>query len=162
MLFLVGMPASGKSTLARQLAQKWNWGSLDLDEEIEKKYLRTIPEIFAEEGESQFRKIEADVLRQIPIESQKILATGGGTPCFHQNMEYMLSVGKVIFLDVPLNTILERILNQPTQRPLFAGKSKEEVKIFLEKLYAERLPFYQKAHLRISHADELLLNSKIF
>lgn len=155
MFFLIGMPASGKSTLARKVANKLNWQAVDLDQEIEKKSQKSISQIFAKEGEPFFRKIEAEALRKIPIEPEKIVATGGGTPCFHQNLDYMLERGKVIFLNVPLSVILERILAQKLQRPMFVRKTDAEIQDFLERLYQERLPFYEKAHFRITECSEI-------
>lgn len=155
MFFLVGMPASGKSTLVRKVENQWKWQAIDLDQEIEKIAQKSISQIFENEGEALFRKIEAGALRKIAIEPQKIVATGGGTPCFHQNMEYMLAVGKVVFLDVPLSLIGERILSQKSQRPMFAQKTDAEIQDFLEKLYQERLSFYEKAHFRIKEWSEI-------
>ncbi|WP_448530144.1 shikimate kinase [Raineya sp.] len=155
MFFLIGMPASGKSTLAHKVESKWKWQAIDLDQEIEKIAQKSISQIFAKEGEPFFRKIEAEALRKIPIEPPKIVATGGGTPCFHQNLDYMLGAGKVIFLDVPLSLIGERILSQKSQRPMFAQKTDAEIQDFLEKLYQERLPFYEKAHFRIKEWNEI-------
>ncbi len=155
MFFLIGMPASGKSTLARKVKSQYKWQAIDLDEEIEKILQKPILQIFAKEGEPFFRKIEAETLRKIPIRSQKIIATGGGTPCFHQNLDYMLGVGKVVFLDVPLSVLLERILSQKQQRPMFAQKTASQIQDFLEKLYQERLPFYKKAHFRITECNEI-------
>lgn len=155
MLFLVGMPASGKSTLGKQIAQKWNAKFVDLDEEIVAFSQKAISEIFSQKGEEHFRKIEAEVLRKVSVEPCKVIATGGGTPCFYQNIDYMLSVGKVVFLDTPLSVISERVLQTPSQRPMFAGKNTNEILVFLCKLYQERLPFYERAHFRIHGLQEL-------
>jgi shikimate kinase len=155
MLFLVGMPASGKSTLAHKISSLFQWQSVDLDQEIQKMLQKSIPQIFESEGEIFFREIEAEVLRKIPIEPQKVVATGGGTPCFHQNMDYMLSVGKVVFLDTPLSVIVERILSQKAQRPMFAQKTNAEIEHFVRRLYQERLPFYEKVHFRTKEWSDI-------
>ncbi|PKQ66559.1 shikimate kinase [Raineya orbicola] len=155
MLFLIGMPASGKSTLAHKVSNLFQWQSADLDQEIQKLLQKSIPKIFESEGEIFFREIEAKVLRKIPVEPQKIVATGGGTPCFHQNIDYMLSAGKVVFWDTPLPVIVERILRHKAQRPMFAQKTNAEIEHFVQKLYQERLPFYTKAHFRAKEWSDI-------
>jgi shikimate kinase len=148
-VFLVGMPASGKSTLAKKIAEIYNFTVVDLDNLIEKKYQKTIPQIFAEEGEFLFRKLESQSLKELIFNKNMVISTGGGTPCFYDNMEFIIEKGIAIFLDTPLSTIIDRICQNISQRPIFQGKTQEAVQKQLEELYKQRKPFYQKAHYQI-------------
>ena len=103
-IFIVGMPGSGKSTMARYLCSQTNFKYLDLDEEIEKKTQMTVKEIFENKDENYFRSLETDLLEEIiQKENSFILATGGGTPCFNNNMEIMNKNGSTIFLNISID-----------------------------------------------------------
>ena len=136
---------SGKSTLGKRLSAALGCDFFDLDGIIEKEEGLAIPEIFAQKGESYFRKIEARQLRDTQLLSRAVIATGGGTPCFSQNMEWMNGEGVTLFLDVPAAVILNRLKEEKTQRPLLAGKSDEELEPYINKLLLERIPFYGTA-----------------
>ena len=152
-IFLIGMPGAGKSTLGKDLADKLMMPFFDLDKEIEKREKRSVQDIFQDEGESYFRLVEAAMLRELnTIHHSFILATGGGTPCFHQSLPFMLEAGKVLFLDLSIETLFKRVKSSK-DRPLLALQSDEEIKHRLETLRAERLSFYQQAHESISEND---------
>jgi len=154
-LFLVGMPASGKSTLAQKIAIGYPFEIVDLDKYIEKTNTKTIQNIFLESGEEEFRKLEAKALRELGYTQKNlVVATGGGTPCFHGNMDFILQTGTVVFLDTPLEIILQRIQENQTERPMFQGKSPETIHTQLRTLYEYRKPFYQKAHYHILNEDD--------
>jgi shikimate kinase len=149
-IFLVGMPGAGKSTLGKQLGEKLMLPFLDLDKEIQKKEQRTVPDIFREDGEEYFRKTESEILHDISTKQHSfVLATGGGTPCFYNSMEFMKTQGTVIFMDVDVETIFPRVKNS-SDRPLLALESEEELKQRLAALRAKRLSHYEKAHLIFS------------
>lgn len=151
-IFLIGMPASGKSTMGKRLAKEYNLPFIDLDEEIVNDEGRAIPEIFEVEGEGYFREVESYLLKELARRSEYILSTGGGTPCFHDNLEFMLGTGIVFFIDTDKKRITERLIKQKG-RPLIDNSSdlKKEVEI----LYEKRLGFYQHAHYRIERYDQL-------
>ncbi|MFN3315349.1 MAG: shikimate kinase, partial [Raineya sp.] len=134
-IFLVGMPAVGKSTLGKKIAQKYSLQFIDLDKYIENAQKKSIPEIFETSGEAFFRKLEAENLAEVVQIKNAIVATGGGTPCFYDNMSLMLQVGKVVFLDFSLELIIERISQNNLARPMFAGKSKKEISEKIKNLY---------------------------
>jgi len=135
----------GKSTLGRKLASELNLTFIDLDSFLEEKYFKTIPQIFAEEGEDAFRKKERKVLEEVCGFDDVILATGGGAPCFFDNMDLMNSAGFCVFLDVEISSLVNRLIHAKTERPLIKGKSPEELHEFIEGLLAKRRPFYEKA-----------------
>jgi shikimate kinase len=148
-LYLIGMPGSGKTTLGQQLARHYGFRFLDLDAEIERRAGRSIPTIFKEEGEAEFRRQEAEVLRAVAARPEPaVVATGGGTPCFHDNMTVLNQSGLTFWLDVPVPVLAAR-LRAPEQasRPLLATASGEIEQWLVETLTA-RTRFYEQARLR--------------
>jgi shikimate kinase len=136
---------SGKSTLGRLLAKKLNLAFIDLDTFLEEKYFRTIPHIFAEEGEAGFRLKEQIVLKEVSAFDNVIVATGGGAPCFFDNMEVMNNSGFCIFLDVDTDSLVNRLIHAKTERPIIKGKSPDELHQFIDGMMLKRRPFYEKA-----------------
>lgn len=147
-IFLVGLPGSGKTTLGMELANNLNIQFYDLDQEIEKAEKQTIRSIFAEKGEAHFRQLEFDHLRKI-IENADdfVLATGGGTPCFFDNMELMNKSGNTIFLNTPILTIKHR-LQQDSVRPLMQTNT-------LEELHEKRKEWYEQAQYKVETLEEV-------
>lgn len=144
------MPGAGKSTLGQALAKLFSIPFIDLDHEISKVAGLSIPEIFASQGEVHFRQLEADVLRK-QTEASFVMATGGGTPCFHENMMYMNSTGIVVFLDVPSDVIVKRLMDAGNSgRPLLAVQDEDELRNRIYKLLIDRLPYYHAAPIQIS------------
>lgn len=142
---MIGFMGCGKSTMGRSLASMLNLTFIDLDTYIEGKYFKTVPQIFAEEGETEFRKKEHKALEEVALFDDVIVATGGGAPCFFDNMELMNRAGYCVFLDVEINTLVNRLIHSKTERPLIKGKSPEELKSFISELMLKRRPFYEKA-----------------
>lgn len=110
-IFMLGMPSSGKSTLGRQLAKELNYDFIDLDKKIEISEGKKINEIFNLEGEDYFRKLETDQLKKIEPDTKLVVATGGGTPCFNNNMAIIKGGGISVFLDVKPYKLEERMRN---------------------------------------------------
>ena len=152
-IFLVGMPGSGKTTLAQQLKAQLKLPAFDLDQIIETKEGFSIKQIFETKGEDAFRKTETTELQKIIHQyPQFILATGGGTPCFHQNMELMMQSGLVIYLDVPVNMLGKRLEYQ-SDRPLLQNLTHEALQEKLHQIYQQRNSIYRKAHLHVQGVD---------
>ena len=151
-IFLVGLPGSGKSTVGKSLASLIKRPFVDLDQEIEKEDQRPVHEIFQARGENYFRQIESDILKRWCEKSDSfVMATGGGAPCFHENMSLMNQTGTTIFLDVAASEISARMARSNLQeRPLLAGLSRDQMKDKIEFLRTHRLPFYKQASLTIS------------
>lgn len=149
-IFLIGMMGSGKSYWSRVLAKKLKTGGYDLDFLIESHEEKSISEIFAEDGEAYFRKSEGKILRWFGEKKTFVLATGGGTPCFDDNMDWMNKQGITIWIDEPVSTLVERLLPEKEHRPLIRSLSEPELAQFLTDKLNEREPFYSKAKHRLS------------
>lgn len=148
-IFLIGMPGAGKSTLGRSLANVMNIPFVDLDRQIELAEGMSVADLFGQFGEAHFRLLEARELKKvIELPHPLILATGGGAPCFHDNMELLMNNGFTIFLDPPLEILSQR-LSKSTNRPLLRSDEKITLEEKLEQMMERRLPFYSRANLRI-------------
>ncbi len=148
--FLVGLMGSGKTYWAQRLSALLQTDWIDLDQQIEKASEMTIREIFATEGESYFRAKERDTLRQLASVDKLVVACGGGTPCFHNNMDWMNGNGTTIWLQPDLDELVTRLKRGKHKRPLIAHLEDGELKTFVTEKLKEREPFYSKAkyHLR--------------
>lgn len=150
-IYLIGMPGSGKSTIGRQLADVLEYTFHDLDIEIETQAGKDINRIFSEDGEDGFREIEAQCLKRLTeAQGSKVIATGGGTPCFYQNMDYMNTNGTTIFLNVPLEIVVKRLLEQGTdERPLLKNKTATDLLGQLYDHFQLRKSHYMKAFIHL-------------
>lgn len=150
-IFLVGLLGSGKTTLGKQLAEELDLTFTDLDWEIEKRESKSVREIFAQQGEDHFRKIEAELLREW-AGSQKdfVMGTGGGAPCFYNGMDIINEAGLSIFLDVSVQVLSSR-LAAATDRPLLDSAGDTERIKKLESMREARLPVYKKAHIILAN-----------
>lgn len=146
-IFLLGFMGCGKSFSGRRLAEKFNLSFVDLDHYIEAKEGRSIRKIFEEEGESYFRKIEKECLHEMKNKEMTVISTGGGTPCFFDNMRWMNENGITVFLETPPEILAERLISEMENRPLLQGLSKKELIDFIEKKLEMRNPFYFKTQL---------------
>lgn len=149
-LFILGYMACGKTTFGRALARATGREFIDLDFYIEQRFHKSIPEIFAERGENEFRRMESAMLREVGEFENVIIACGGGTPCFNDNMDYMLGQGTTLFLEASEERIISRLLINSSRRPLMAGKKPDEIRQAVRDGLAERMPFYTRAHIRFS------------
>lgn len=149
-LFLIGMMGTGKTYWCKKLAKKLKVGGYDLDFLIESNEERSIAEIFAESGEAYFRRTESKMLHWFKEKKAFVLATGGGTPCYHENMQWMNEQGITIWIDEPVDTLLQRLKPEKEHRPLIKDLSDEELKQFLTEKLVQRYPFYHQAayHLK--------------
>lgn len=141
--------------MGRALSASLNLMFIDLDTFLEERYFKSIPQIFAEEGEESFRRKERKVLEEVAAFDNVIVATGGGAPCFFDNMELMNNSGFCIFLDVEIDSLVTRLLRAKTERPLIKGKSPDELRLFIEGMMQKRRPFYEKARYILKGKDIL-------
>ena len=144
-LFLIGIMGTGKSFWCKKLSKKLKVGGYDLDFLIESHEEKSIAEIFAEDGEDYFRQSEGKVLRWFGEKKTFVLATGGGTPCFQDNMEWMNRQGITVWIDEPVTVLAERLKPGKEHRPLIKHLSDNELEQFLTNKLAERSSFYQQA-----------------
>lgn len=153
-IFLIGYMGAGKTTLGRALAKELKIEFIDLDNYIEERLCKSISQIFAEKGEEGFREIERRMLHEAGEFENVVISTGGGTPCFFDNIEYMNRQGATVFLDVPVERLFIRLSIARKKRPLIMGKSDEELRCFIAEQLAKRLPHYSKAKQKFT-ADRL-------
>ncbi len=152
-IYLIGYMGSGKSTLGRRLAEHAGLQFVDMDHYIEQRNCKTIPKIFAEEGETEFRNKERKALEEVSAFSDVVIATGGGAPCFFDNIDFMNRTGKTIFLNIDPDILAARLMQSKTERPLIKGKSKEELVQFIDETLKIRNRFYSRAHFQITQPD---------
>ncbi len=149
LFFLIGFMGSGKSHWGKLWATEYKLGFIDMDEEIEIRERKSVSEIFDSKGEEYFRSVEADLLRTYVELGSSIIACGGGTPCFHNNMKWMNEHGLTIYLSAKPQEILRRLMKaqQQNQRPLISKLNQAELLFFIEKKMKEREPFYNQANI---------------
>ena len=144
-LYLIGMMGSGKSTVGRILAESLDYQFFDSDQLIEEVSKRSIAEIFAQEGEESFRTVETQVLAQLAPYVRLVISTGGGAVLKSENWSYFHH-GVVIWFDVPPETLLARVSQDPTPRPLLQQADPLQT---LKTISQERQRYYAQADIRI-------------
>jgi shikimate kinase len=147
-IFLVGFMGCGKTTLGKKVAQKTGYSFIDLDELITQQIGMSITQYFDTFGETAFRKIERETLHSLTEVNDVIIATGGGTPCHLDNMDWMNKEGKTIYLKLSPKALLSRLSQTEIEtRPLLKGKSNAELLEFITSKLEERSPFYSQAKI---------------
>lgn len=149
---------AGKSYWGKQLADHWQLPYYDLDEVIVEAEEMAIADIFANKGEDYFREKESRLLRELSEQDNFLIACGGGTPCFQENMDFMNEHGTTIWINPSLEAMVERLQRKKYKRPLIADLEGEDLIGFVEKKMAERLPFYQQSRHIIS-SDNISLDT---
>ncbi len=138
----------GKSTLGRALGKASGLEFIDLDHYIENRFHATVSELFADRGEEGFRRAERRMLDEVSRFTDVIVACGGGTPCFFDNMEMMNERGVTVWLNTPVERLYERLQRNRSKRPILADKSDEELMAFITGALKQREPYYSKAQAR--------------
>ncbi len=152
LLFICGFMSAGKTTHGKKLARNIGYHFIDLDQYTEKKFDKTIAELFAEVGEDEFRHIETDSLQECIQDNQKtVIALGGGTPCFNNNIELLKKSGQIIYLQVDAETLLKRVLGVKTNRPLLANQDESDMLLYIKELLQKRASYYEQADLTVYH-----------
>ncbi len=156
-IFLIGYMGSGKTTLGRALAAALGRDFIDLDFYITQRFRMSIPQLFAQRGEAEFRRMESAMLREAGEFSDVVIACGGGTPCHSGNIDYMNSRGLTLWLQAERERLLTRLERGAHKRPLIAGKTRDEIAAHLDLTLPQRVPHYSRATLTI---DSTHLESK--
>lgn len=146
-IFLIGFMGSGKTTLGRKLAARMNYEFIDLDHVLEKQVELSIAEYFQFFGEDSFRKKESEVLKKTIYPENAIISTGGGLPCYFDNMDWMKANGKTVYLKLSPKTLADRLETGKEERPLLQDKHGNDLVAFIETKLAEREPFYTQANI---------------
>ncbi len=148
-IFLIGFMGSGKSTAGRKLASQLNWSFIDLDEKIQKMEGMKIPDIFSLKGEPYFRKLETQALDELKLETNAVISTGGGTPCFGDNMDFMLSSGLTVYIRMTPVSLKKRLEGSAEGRPLLKEIDRKDLQKYITAKLAEREKWYSRAEIII-------------
>lgn len=148
-IYLVGMMSVGKTSLGKQLASQLHYSFIDLDKQIEKKHGKSIAELFEQEGEDYFRKAERQALLETSARDHIVIATGGGTPCFYNNMDWMNLSGKTVYLKATIAFLCSRLGTNYHKRPLLANIPPDELPHFLTQLLTSRESYYKMAKVSV-------------
>lgn len=141
---------SGKTHWGRLLSQKLGFPFFDLDGQVEEHTGKTIAEIFAAEGEENFRLMEKDALHIITESHENfVMACGGGSPCYFNNIEYMHQTGTTVWINTPLEVLFERLVKEKDKRPLIKDLSDDQLERFIRKKFADRKIYYEQANVKM-------------
>lgn len=157
-IFLIGYMGAGKTTLGKALARRMNLSYIDTDHFIENRYRKKVGEIFAAEGEERFRNLEHRVLLEIAEYEDVVVSTGGGLPCFNDNMAAMNRAGTTVFLDVPVEELAARLEISKNVRPILKDRTGDELAAFIKENLDKRRLFYEQAEIQFN--AELMYTNK--
>lgn len=152
-IFLIGYMGSGKSTIGRKLSTKLNLELIDLDDYIETEYKISIPSLFEKYDEPTFRKIESDMLAKVCKMDNVVISTGGGSPCYNQNIDLILKSGLCIYVKMSVNSLFNRLINAKRIRPLISKFKGDELMDFITVQLEQRSVYYEQAHLVLKGED---------
>ena len=154
-IFLIGFMGSGKTYWGRRLGEKLKLPFFDLDEQIESHESKPISQIFAEEGEEYFRLLEKDTLHIITeSHASFIMATGGGTPCYFNNIDFMNKAGTAVWINTPVDLLFERLIKDKAHRPLIKNLNDAQLKGFIIKKFSDRKIYYEQADMVIEEDEK--------
>lgn len=152
-IYIIGFMGSGKTTAGKKLAALLGWSFIDLDRKIEEQTGYTIPELFSKHGEEYFREAESEALKSLDNEKKTVISTGGGTPCWGNNMEHMLSTGLTIYLKLTPAQLKSRLSESTGERPLIKNLDSDSILGFIEEKLAYREKWYNKADITLVGFD---------
>ncbi len=153
-IILIGFMGSGKSVLGKKIANRLEIPFIDSDNEIEEYFGKSVGEIFADHGEAFFRSLEREYIDALDLRDDFVLATGGGMPCFHSNMERLNEIGTTFYLERSPKELTNRLINAKSPRPLIKSLDKEELLTYIEDKLSERDEFYKKATVILSREEQ--------
>lgn len=159
-IFIIGYMGSGKTTVGKRLAKSLSLTFIDLDAYIQNKFRKTISELFAEKGEEEFRKIESHALHEVAEFEDVVISTGGGAPCYFDNMALMNHAGTTIYIKAHAEELAARLQASKTVRPLITGKPLEELIPFITEHLAQRECYYNSAQI-VYHTDCMITKKDI-
>lgn len=164
-IFFIGFMGSGKTHWGKQVSEKLRIPFFDLDEQIISHEGKSITEIFAENGEEYFRLLEKDILHIISESHENfVMACGGGTPCYYNNIDYMNRLGTSIWINTPIDTIFQRLAKEKETRPLIKNLTTSQLRGYIIKKYSDRKIYYEQADIVVDEEPVKLekLVEKIF
>lgn len=146
-IYLIGLPASGKTTIGRWLAERLGWQFYDIDEAIISKSGMSVFRFFEEKGEEEFRILETELLRETKFLNNTVISCGGGTVAHSNNMDWVSNQGLTVYLNPDISELSLRISGNPSQRPMFKGLHGDEITEKLSILFEERAKFYHQSKI---------------
>ncbi len=149
-MYFIGFMGSGKSTLGKRIATKLNLNFIDLDAQIEEQEKASIAQLFEKYGEAEFRKIEQKHLHETKHLTNIVIATGGGTPCFFDNLDWMNANGLTCYLYLPPKTLAQRLQTNKENRPLISKINEDKLEEFIATKLEERANFYRNAKIQMN------------
>ena len=152
-IFLIGFMGCGKSSLGRKLATFLNYEFVDLDRLIEKEVNMSIAQYFSDVGEDKFREVEKNILQQTNFRENIVIATGGGAPCYFDNVDWMNGQGKTVYLSMEPKALANRLINSKSERPLIKGLNYDELVNFISLKLGTRETFYSRAQYVVNGLD---------
>jgi shikimate kinase len=152
-IYIIGFMGSGKTTAGKKLASLLGWAFIDLDKKIEEHTGKTIPEIFSQDGECCFRELEQQLLRTLKSVKNTVISTGGGTPCYSDNMDFMLENGLTLYLKLTPGQLKSRLSGSKGERPLIKDFNQEQLKSFIEEKLEDRERWYKKSEITVNGID---------
>jgi len=156
-VFLIGFMGCGKSTFGRKLAKQLEWEFIDLDDYIEEQERCSISEIFKNKGEVYFRNLETKALKESNQWINTIISTGGGTPCFNDNIGLINKIGLSIHIKLSPEDLKIRLEGEKAKRPLIADLSDGELLSFIKLKLSERNTYYSSSELIFDYSDEMVI-----
>ena len=155
-VFLIGYMGVGKTTIGKQLSAELGMEFIDLDIYIENRYRKSIQQLFDIKGESGFRKIESEMLQEVSTFQNVLISTGGGTPCFFDNMNVMNRAGITVYVKASVEQLVSRLIASKNVRPLIKNKTPKELKEFITHHLTERNEYYSQA--KVIYENEHLIS----
>jgi shikimate kinase len=146
-IFLIGYMGAGKTTVGKKIARRLSLNFIDLDHYIENRYHQSVSSIFSMQGEEQFRLIEHNILHEVAMFGNVVISTGGGAPCFFDNMKFMNSAGLTVYLKASPNELAKRLRAQEWKRPLLKERKGGALTDFISDNLEKRNEFYMQAQL---------------
>jgi shikimate kinase len=140
---------SGKTTAGKKLASLLGWSFTDLDKTIEEHCSMTISQIFSNHGETYFRNIESEILKGLKFPANTVVSTGGGTPCYSDNMTHMIESGLTIYLKLSPGQLKSRLSESTAERPLIDGMDNDSLMAFIQEKLSLREKWYNRAEITI-------------
>lgn len=159
-IFLIGYMGAGKTTVGKDLSKRLGLSFIDLDCYIEGRYLRTVSQLFAEKGEDAFREIERKMLHEVAMFEDVLISTGGGAPCFFDNMKFMNESGTTIYLQVSVEELAKRLEICKHTRPILQGHSGDSLVAFIAENLEKRNPYYTQASI-VFDAEKMLTETDV-
>ena len=152
-IYIIGYMGAGKTSMARRLARKLDVDYYDTDRLFEERYRISVSDFFSKYDEALYRKLDTQILQNTLQYDNAVIATGGGTACFNDNIQWMNEHGMTLFLKVSPLTSYHRLLNSKVKRPLAINKTPEELLEFIQKNYQDRMVYYEQAMLTVKGED---------